>query len=102
MTSRAEILARAGALRAVTVRANMIYYLFLTDLMVIVGYLIGDIYTMDSVLRAILCIPGYFIGILIGTRFFVGASDQLYRAIAFAMIMISAITSLPILDSILR
>ncbi len=92
----------AGTAKAITVRANMIYYLFLTDLIVIAGYLAGDIYTMDSVLRGLICIPGYFIGVLIGTKFFSGASDELYRAIAFVMILISAIASLPLLDSLLR
>ncbi|MEM7068196.1 MAG: sulfite exporter TauE/SafE family protein [Pseudomonadota bacterium] len=92
----------AGAARAITVRANMIYYLFLTDLMVIVGYLVGDIYTADNILRAILCIPGYLVGMFLGSRFFSGASDKLYRTIAFTMILISAVTSLPFLDSILR
>ncbi|MEM9332444.1 MAG: sulfite exporter TauE/SafE family protein [Pseudomonadota bacterium] len=92
----------ASTARAITVRANMIYYLFLTDLIVIVGYLVGDIYTVESVLRGLICVPVYFVGILIGTHFFAGASDQLYRKIAFIMILISAITSLPLLDSLLR
>ena len=92
----------AGTAKAITVRANMIYYLFLTDMIVIVGYLFGDIYTLDSVLRGLISAPGYFIGILIGTKFFSGASDQLYRRIAFVMILISAVSSLPVLDGILR
>jgi len=92
----------ASSARAITVRANMIYYLFLTDMIVIVGYLFGNIYTMDSVLRGVISAPGYFIGIVIGTKFFSGASDQLYRRIAFVMILISAVTSLPALDGILR
>ncbi|MEM9277106.1 MAG: sulfite exporter TauE/SafE family protein [Pseudomonadota bacterium] len=92
----------ASTARAITVRANMIYYLFLTDLIVIAGYLVGNIYTAEAVMRGLICVPVYFIGILIGTRFFAGASDELYRAIAFIMILISAITSLPVLDSVLR
>ncbi|MEM7216538.1 MAG: sulfite exporter TauE/SafE family protein [Pseudomonadota bacterium] len=92
----------ASSAKAITVRANMIYYLFLTDLIVILGYFIGDIYTAESVLRGLVCIPLYFVGILIGTSFFAGASEQLYRRIAFIMILISAITSLPLLDGILR
>jgi uncharacterized membrane protein YfcA len=46
-------------------------------------------------------VPGYFIGIQIGARFFSGASDATYRRVAFIMILLAAITSLPILDSIL-
>ena len=92
----------AGTARAATVRANMIYYLFITDLLVIIGYLFGDIYTTDSVIRGLLCVPGYFIGILIGARFFNATSEAMYRNIAFTMILIAAITSLPVLDGLLR
>ena len=91
----------ASAAKAVTVRANMIYYLFLTDLIVIVGYIFAELYTMEGIMRGLLCVPGYFIGIQIGARFFSGASDATYRRVAFIMILLAAITSLPILDSVL-
>jgi len=91
----------AGTAKAVTVRANMIYYLFLTDLMVIAGYLFADLYTREGVIRGLICIPVYFIGIQIGARFFSGASETLYRRVAFVMILTAAIISLPLLDSYL-
>ena len=92
----------ASAAKAVTVRANMIYYLFLTDLIVIAGYILADLYTREGILRGLICIPGYFIGIQIGTRFFSGASEATYRNVAFVMILIAAILSVPLLDDILR
>lgn len=92
----------ASAAKAVEVRANMIWYLFLTDIIVIVGYLLGNIFTMEALYRASLCIPGYLIGIWIGSRFFSSASEHLYRRLAFTMILIAAITSLPLLDATLR
>jgi len=92
----------ASTAKAITVRANMIYYLFITDFLIIAGYLIGDIYTREAVIRGFLCVPGYLIGILIGTRFFSGASERLYRNVAFIMILLAAISSLPILDAVLR
>lgn len=91
----------ASAAKAVTVRANMIYYLFLTDIIVIVGYIFADLYTLEGIVRGLLCVPAYFIGIQIGARFFSGASDATYRRVAFIMILIAAITSLPLLDSLL-
>ncbi len=90
----------ASAAKAITVRANMIYYLFLTDLIVIVGYIFADLYTLEGIIRGLLCVPGYFIGIQIGARFFSGASDATYRRVAFLMILIAAITSLPLLDTL--
>ncbi len=70
----------AGAAKAITVRANMIYYLFLTDLIVIVGYIFADLYTMEGIVRGLLCVPGYFIGIQIGTSFFLVQATQLIAA----------------------
>lgn len=91
----------ASATKAITVRANMIYYLFLTDLIVIVGYITADLYTAEGILRGLLCVPGYFIGIQIGARFFAGASDTTYRRVAFVMILLAAIVSIPLLDGVL-
>ncbi len=90
----------ASTAKAITVRANMIYYLFLTDLIVIVGYMLADLYTMEGIVRGLLCVPGYFVSIQIGTKFFAGASDATYRRVAFVMILLAAITSLPLLDTL--
>lgn len=92
----------ASAAKAIEVRANMIWYLFLTDLLVIAGYLFSDIYSWEALYRAVLCIPGYLIGIWLGSRFFSSASDTLYRRIAFIMILIAALASIPILDGMMR
>lgn len=92
----------SGNDKAAVVRANMIYYLFLTDVIVIFAYWFSEIFTAQSVAMGLLASPGYFIGILIGTNFFKGASEKTYRTIAFVMILIAALASLPILDSVLR
>ena len=92
----------SGSDRATTIRANMIYYLFLTDVIVIIGYWVSDIFTAESVAMGLLASPGYFFGIIVGTIFFKGASEKIYRTIAFVMILIAALTSLPLLDGILR
>jgi hypothetical protein len=38
----------------------------------------------------------------VGAYFFHGASDKLYRNVAYAIITLAAIVSLPVLDSLLR
>ena len=91
----------ASTAKAVTVRANMIYYLFLTDVIVIVGYIFADLYTLEGIIRGLICIPGYFVGIQIGSKFFSKSSDATYRSVALIMIFIAAIISLPLLDNIL-
>lgn len=91
----------AGTMKADAVRANMIWYLFITDFMIITGYLFADVFTRDAVALGLLGIPGYFAGILVGIYFFKGASETLYRNIAFVIILTSAITSLPLLDQVI-
>ncbi len=92
----------AGALAASTVRANMIIYLFLTDIVVAGGYFLGGIFTFEAVMRGLVAAPFYLVGILIGSKLFGKTSDATYKTIAFVIILISAITSMPVLDAWLR
>lgn len=92
----------ASTARAAAVRANMIHYLLITDVLLIAGYAIGGIYTLDSVQRGLLCLPAYLIGILLGARLFSHASEKVYRNVAFALILLAAVSSLPLLDGLLR
>ncbi len=92
----------AGTMKADTVRANMIWYLFITDFMIIGGYLFADVFTREAVTLGLMGIPGYLAGILIGMKSFTGASERTYRNIAFTIILISAVNSIPLLDQILR
>ena len=52
-------------------------------------------------LSLLLGVP-YLAGMGVGSRFFHGASDRLYRIIAYVIITLAALVSLPVLDSILR
>jgi uncharacterized membrane protein YfcA len=92
----------AGKASAATVRANMIWYLFITDFLIIMGYLFADVFTWSNVAFGLVGMPGYLLGIWIGMNVFKGASERLYRNIAFLIILISAVTSLPLLDAFLR
>ncbi len=80
----------------------MIWYLFITDFMIIIGYLFADVFTRDNIALGLIGIPGYLLGIWIGQTAFSGASDRLYRNIAFTIILMSALASLPLLDTLLR
>jgi hypothetical protein len=44
----------------------------------------------------------YIAGVGVGSYFFRGASDVLYRRIAYAICALAALLSLPMLDPILR
>ena len=92
----------AGTAKAVQVRANMIWYLFLTDLIILVGYIFGDVLSRLALQLAIVTAPGYILGIWIGSLLFSAATENTYRLIAYLMILAAAVTSLPILDSMIR
>ena len=92
----------ASTLKAAQVRANMIWYLFLTDLIILIGYVFGDVFSFVSAQLAIITAPAYMIGIWIGSKLFSTASESAYTTVAYVMILVAAITSLPILDSIIR
>lgn len=92
----------SGDNKAAQVRANMIFYLFLTDIIIFIGYFFGGIFTASAAILGSMAMLPYFIGILIGTKCFSGASEKLYRRIAFSLILGAAILALPLLDGVLR
>jgi uncharacterized membrane protein YfcA len=92
----------AGRATAATVRANMIWFLFITDFLIIAGYLFAEIFNRSNVALGLLAMPGYLAGIIIGMNAFKSTSDRVYRNIAFAVILLSALSSLPLLDTMLR
>lgn len=92
----------AGDSKAAQVRANMIFYLFLTDVIIITGYFLGDIFTASASALGLLAMLPYLVGIFIGSKCFSGASERLYRNVAFSMILAAAILALPLLDTALR
>ena len=91
-----------GANSAVTVRANLMVFLMLIDVVSIVVYVAKGVFTAETVTLSIaLGIP--FIGALwIGARGFRGISDQGYRRVAYAIIAVAALVSLPIFDGLVR
>ena len=92
----------ASGLSAGTVRANMIVYLFLTDIAVAGGYFLGGIFTFEAITKGIVAAPVYLAGILLGAKLFGKTNDVTYKTIAFVIILISAISSMPALDQWLR
>jgi uncharacterized membrane protein YfcA len=83
-------------------RANLMVLFMICDvlLVAIFGHQ-GMFEARPLALSLLLGIP-YLVGMGIGAYFFQGASDKLYRTIAYAIITLAAIVSLPVLDSLLR
>ncbi len=86
----------------VTVRANLLVYFLLLDLTLCISYFVQGLFTLELVALALLLGVPFFVAIGVGVTLFHGASDLLYRRIAYAIIAASALISLPIFDRFFR
>ncbi|MEM6711717.1 MAG: sulfite exporter TauE/SafE family protein [Pseudomonadota bacterium] len=92
----------SGPFPAAQVRANMITFFFLSSVGSAIAFVANGVVTTQSIGLSAWLGPVYGLAIFAGAYFFKGANDALFRRVAFAMIVIAAITSLPLLDPILR
>jgi len=93
-------LSQAGS--AVMVRANVMVFFLLLGLILIVAYAFQGLFGARELALSILLGVPYVLGVALGSYFFRGASDVLYRRVAYAIIALAALISLPLLDRWLR
>ena len=91
-----------GGNSAVTIRANLMVLFMICDVLLVAIFGYGNLFDARSLVLSLLLGAPFFVGMGIGSRCFDGASDKLYRNIAYVIITLAALVSLPILDSILR
>ncbi|MCI5074616.1 sulfite exporter TauE/SafE family protein [Oricola sp.] len=82
------------------VRANLLIYFAITQLLSGTGLLVAGILTKQSILLGALCTPAYLAGLLVGARLFGFASDKAYRRVALTIVIAAAILTLPALDAL--
>jgi uncharacterized protein len=82
----------------VTVRANFLVYFLLLGLTSCAVYWWQGLFAPELVALAILLAIPFFLATTAGARYFHGASDALYRRIAYAIITLAALISLPLFD----
>lgn len=88
--------------KVATLRANLMVYLLLLDIFGVAVYSVKGFLTADGIaLSALLALP-FFAAMAAGTYFFHGSSDTFYRRVAYAIIAIAALLSLPLFDQFLR
>ncbi len=87
---------------AAHVRANMMVYLMLIALTMSGTYAWHGLMVAKPIALAVLVSPVYILALWLGARLFRGASDLTYRRIAYAIVAIAALASLPLFDSILH
>ncbi len=92
---------RDTAVAAVT-RANIILYFFIADVLIIISYSIGGLWTTAILGLAIITGPVFALGLWLGSKLFGRASDDTFRRICYTLIVISALISLPLFDGVFR
>jgi uncharacterized protein len=86
----------------ITVRANFLVYFLLLGLTACAVYFWQGLFTPELLALSLLLAIPFFVATAIGAKYFHGASDQLYRRIAYAIIALAALVSLPLFDHWLR
>jgi uncharacterized protein len=92
---------RDAAVAAVT-RANIILYFFVADVLIIVSYSIGGLWTTAILGLAVITGPLFALGLWLGSKLFGRASDDAFRRICYALVVVSALISLPLFDGVFR
>lgn len=91
-----------GAAPIVTVRANLIAYFALHGAVLVAAYLLQGVLTPQVLALFLLLALPFFLGVNIGARLFRGVSDRQYRRLAYALIAVAALISLPLFDAWIR
>lgn len=92
----------SGPFKPETVRANLISFFAITSISTVLSYFAGGMFTQHAVGLIIALTPVYGLFVWLGARRFVGTSDLWFRRVVYVLIAISALTSLPALDGLLR
>ena len=90
------------ASNAVTMRGNLLVYFLLMDVTVCIVYALQGLFTAELVALALLLAIPFFVATAAGAYLFHGTSDLTYRRIAYVIIALAALASLPLLDPWLR
>jgi uncharacterized membrane protein YfcA len=87
---------------AITLRANLMVFFLFCGVVLVAVYATQGLFTVQTVALSLMLGIPYVAGVGIGSRFFHGTSDRLYRWIAYAIVALAALLSLPVLDPLLR
>jgi len=91
-----------GAAQAAFVRANLMVYFTFIDVIGCGAYFHEGLFTREvAVLSMLLGVP-FILAMVAGARWFGIASERSFRRVAYAIIAVSAVISLPIFDRLLR
>lgn len=87
---------------AATLRANLMVFFVFCGATLVAAYGMQGLFDKRSVALALVLGVPYVLGVALGSRFFRGTSDRVYRIVAYAIMMLAAVMSLPVLDGLFR
>ncbi len=85
-----------------TIRANLIVFFALVSVASALSFWRAGLLTADVGRLSLWLGPLYGLGILLGSRWFAGASERSYRRAAYAVVAVSGLASAPLLDALWR
>jgi hypothetical protein len=89
-----------GANNAATVRANIMVYFALLGFLSIALYYWTGLFTRETILLAIVLGLPFATALAAGAFSFHGSSDALYRRVAYVIIALAGLASMPIFDAL--
>ncbi|MCT8971731.1 sulfite exporter TauE/SafE family protein [Microbaculum marinisediminis] len=92
----------AGPFPPPIIRANLIAFFSIASMSSFVAYAWNGFFTMETLTVIAVFAPVYALALFLGARLFGRAPERYYRRIAYAVIALAAITSIPALDELLR
>jgi uncharacterized membrane protein YfcA len=84
------------------VRANLIVFFALASVGTFVAYTFNGFFTLEVFHLLIVAVPVYALAIYTGSSGFKRADPGLYRKLAYGLIALAALTSMPLLDPLFR
>lgn len=91
-----------GQSSAVTIRANLMVYFILLEIVSIATYSTRGLFTPDIFALSLLLGPLFIVAMAAGAWMFRDSAEETYRRIAYLITAVSAILALPLFDEIFR
>ncbi len=92
----------SGPSPAHVIRANLIVYFALASIASTVAFWWNGFFTMEVVNHVVILMPIYALALFAGTQMFRLAPETAFRRVAYILVALAAIGSLPVLDNLLR
>ena len=84
------------------IRANMFTYFALISCASFAAYFLYGLFTAEAIRSIVVIAPVYAVALFAGSCLFGGSASTAYRPLAYAVIALAAVTSMPVFDGLIR